>query len=88
MGRVVLLTGATGFLGSHVARLLLRDTDREIIVLVRGKDSEDSRRRMERAWDDWPESAAAIGSRVRVVSADLSLPRLGTGRRPVRSPRR
>ena len=77
MGRVVLLTGATGFLGSQVARLLLKDTDRRIVALVRGRDDEDARRRLERVWSDWPETEHAVGDRVRVVRGDLSLPCVG-----------
>lgn len=77
MGGVILLTGGTGFLGSQVARSILRDTDRRIAVLVRGKSVEDARRRLARVWDDWPETVQAIGHRVQVVVGDLAMPRLG-----------
>ena len=56
MGGLILLTGATGFLGAQVARLLLRDTDHRLAVLVRGRDEAEARRRLERAWSDWPET--------------------------------
>ena len=60
MGGLILLTGATGFLGAQIARLLLRDTDHRLVVLVRGQDEEDARRRLERVWSDWPETAGAV----------------------------
>ncbi|MBE3064388.1 MAG: SDR family oxidoreductase, partial [Spirochaetes bacterium] len=77
MGGMILLTGATGFLGSQIARLLLKETDHGIAVLVRGRDEQDVKRRLERLWSDWPETAEAIGCRVRVIKGDLSLPRMG-----------
>jgi nucleoside-diphosphate-sugar epimerase len=78
MGGLILLTGATGFLGSQIARLLLRDTDHRLAVLVRGQDEEEARRRLERVWSDWPETQGAVaGGRVRVLPGDLSRPGLG-----------
>ncbi len=78
MGGLILLTGATGFLGSQVARLLLRDTDHRLAVLVRGQDVEDARRRLGRVWSDWPETREALaGGRVRVLPGDLCRPNLG-----------
>ena len=84
MKELVLITGATGFLGSRIARLLLEGTDTELALLVRGKDAADARHRLERAWSDWlgyyaPNggSAGMAAGRVRVIPGDLSLPRLG-----------
>ncbi len=78
MGGLILLTGATGFLGSQIARLLLRDTGHRLAVLVRGRDEADARRRLERVWADWPETETAVASgRVQVLPGDLSRPGLG-----------
>jgi long-chain acyl-CoA synthetase len=77
MGGMILLTGATGFLGSQVARLLRQNTDHRLAVLVRGKDQDDARRRLLRTWSEWPETAAALEGRVEVIRGDLSLPLLG-----------
>jgi long-chain acyl-CoA synthetase len=74
---MILLTGATGFLGSQIARLVLRDTNHRLAVLVRGKDEVDARRRLERVWCGWPETIGAAEGRVRVICGDLSLPLLG-----------
>jgi long-chain acyl-CoA synthetase len=71
MGGLILLTGATGFLGARIGRLILERTDHRLALLVRGRDEADARRRLERAW------GGAAGSRVRVIRGDLSLPLLG-----------
>jgi long-chain acyl-CoA synthetase len=78
MGNMIFLTGATGFLGAQIARLLLQDKDCEIAALVRGADPDESARRLERAWSDWPETKEALAAgRVRVLNGDVSLPKLG-----------
>ena len=46
MSSTILLTGATGFLGSEVARQLLQDTDCTIAALVRGDGAEAAARRL------------------------------------------
>jgi long-chain acyl-CoA synthetase len=80
MSGLILLTGATGFLGAQVARLLLRDTDYRLAVLVRGKNPQDARDRLERVWSDWPETEGAVASgRVQVLWGSLSRPNLGLG---------
>ncbi|MEA2169780.1 MAG: hypothetical protein QOF76_3080, partial [Solirubrobacteraceae bacterium] len=63
---MIVLTGATGFLGAYVAARLLETTDEEIVCLVRG---EDPQARLDAAlhpllgeWD---------GARVRAVPGDL-----------------
>ena len=74
----VLLTGATGFLGAHLLKTLLTDTDAELLCLVRDRGSGDeSWRRVRRSlaryrlWDD------AFSGRIHTVSGDLSRPGLG-----------
>ena len=77
MGGMILLTGGTGFLGSQIARLILKDTDYILAVLVRGRDESDAQRRLRRIWSAWPETACAFNGRARVIRGDLSLPGLG-----------
>ncbi|HEX9074370.1 MAG TPA: SDR family oxidoreductase, partial [Anaerolineae bacterium] len=77
MKTMVLLTGATGFLGAQIARRLIQKADYTITALVRAEDDERARRRLSRAWWDWHELAEAIGTRVQVVCGDVSAPRLG-----------
>jgi long-chain acyl-CoA synthetase len=77
MSSTVLLTGATGFLGSEVARQLLQDTDCALAALVRADGEEAAVRRLAGTWSGWPELAGAIGGRVQVACGDVALPQLG-----------
>ncbi len=72
----VLLTGATGFVGTTVARLLLEE-DVKIVALVRAKNREEAERRLRRHWYDFPELQRSIGSKVEVLPGDVSLRQLG-----------
>jgi len=49
IGKNVLLTGVTGFLGIHLLDELLRDRNTNVYCLVRGKDGLPSRKRLERS---------------------------------------
>jgi long-chain acyl-CoA synthetase len=78
MGGIVLLTGASGFLGAQVARRLVSRTDHQVVALVRAPDAEAARRRLARAWWDWPELAAATAAgRILAVAGDVRAPGLG-----------
>ncbi len=77
MTAYVLLTGATGFLGTQVARQLLDKTDTSIIALVRAENLEAARQRLRREWWDWPELVAAIDNRIDILNGDLCLQHLG-----------
>lgn len=77
MRGVILLTGATGFLGAQVVRRILRDTDHTVVALVRARDAEEARQRLERSWREWPESVREIGGRVEPLVGDLTLPGMG-----------
>jgi len=77
MRGVVLLTGATGFLGAQVARRILRDTEHAVVALVRARDGAEARQRLERSWQDWPEAVRHLGGRVEPLAGDLTLPGLG-----------
>ena len=77
MGGVILLTGGTGFLGAQVARRMLSNTDHTVVALVRARDAEEAKQRLERAWSEWPELAQAIGGRVEPLPGDLTHPSLG-----------
>jgi len=73
----VLVTGATGFLGTEVVRRFLEGTGHPIVALVRAGDAESARLRLARAWWDWPDLRAQIGGRVEALPGDVSLPDLG-----------
>jgi long-chain acyl-CoA synthetase len=89
MGGVILLTGATGFLGTQVARRLLERTDHDLVALVQAPNQATARRLLLRAWWDFPELAKMVGdaatpltsertaARVLAVAGDVREPRLG-----------
>jgi long-chain acyl-CoA synthetase len=77
VNKTAFLTGATGFLGTQIARRLLAETDASLIVLVRGEDHEAAVRRLSRAWWAWPQLAQAVGGRITMVQGDIRSPRLG-----------
>jgi fatty acid CoA ligase FadD9 len=55
----ILLTGATGFLGSHLLEALLRDPNRSVVCVVRGSSSR-LQETMERYELDWDASRVEI----------------------------
>ncbi len=74
---IVFLTGATGFLGTQVARRLISQTECTLVALVRADDDVAAARRLQRAWWDWPDLVAAIGDRVEPLVGDVCEPKLG-----------
>ena len=80
MGDVLLLTGATGFVGTEVAIRLLRRDDLEIVALVQAGDDDEATGAAERAWWFQPDLRAALGGRIHAVAGDLARPRLGLTR--------
>jgi long-chain acyl-CoA synthetase len=72
----VLLTGASGFLGTQIAIRLITQTDSKIIALIRAPSPEMAVLRFKRAWWDWPELYQNIGTRIQVINGDLTKTRL------------
>jgi thioester reductase-like protein len=76
--RRILLTGATGFLGSHLLLDLLRHSDAHIHCLVRAADEEAATARLGEALKShrlpW---SSEIRRRVTVLPGDIRRPRLG-----------
>ncbi|PHH85060.1 hypothetical protein CDD83_973 [Cordyceps sp. RAO-2017] len=79
---VVLLTGATGFLGSYMVHELLEGPARaHVIAHVRAKDAADGLARLEnaaKAYGLWSSSWVS-SSRLEAVVGDISKPQLGLG---------
>jgi thioester reductase-like protein len=71
----VLLTGATGFLGSHLLAELLAVGTEQVICLIRGADLAQGTGRLREALAGY--SLDADFSRVAVVTGDLGAPALG-----------
>jgi nucleoside-diphosphate-sugar epimerase len=75
----VFITGATGFLGSYVADILLRETDTKLFVLTRAKDEAEFEKKI---WDGLQlhRTAAefwAVRDRMIFIRGDLTAPGLG-----------
>jgi long-chain acyl-CoA synthetase len=73
----VLLTGATGFIGTQIARQLLQDNEITVLALVRAASMENAMRKLQREWWDWPELIQAINNRIEVVCGDICEHNLG-----------
>lgn len=73
----VLLTGATGFLGSHLLDELLR-SGRRVACLVRADDEEQGRDRLRAAFGTFALDASRMDE-VEVLPGDLARPHLGLG---------
>jgi long-chain acyl-CoA synthetase len=77
MNGTILLTGATGFIGTQIARRLILASDARIVAFVHADTREDALRALKRAWWDWPELVDAIGRRVEALAGDVVAPDLG-----------
>nr|ATY72525.1 non-ribosomal peptide synthetase [Streptomyces thioluteus] len=75
--RRVLLTGATGFVGSHLLAELLAVTDAEIVCLVRAADADEATERLRKSFAEQQLAWPADGERITAVPSDLSRPLLG-----------
>jgi thioester reductase-like protein len=75
--RRVLLTGVTGFLGAHLLRELLEQTQAEVWCLVRASDDARAQDRVERTLRQYRMWDASFRPRIKGVPGDIAKPRLG-----------
>ncbi|MCH9757170.1 MAG: thioester reductase domain-containing protein [Gammaproteobacteria bacterium] len=75
--KAVLLTGATGFLGSFILNELLEQTDKVIYCLVRADSIEKAFERIKLQFNQYGLKGLKHQSRVRCVPGDLSKPNFG-----------
>ena len=68
----ILITGATGLVGTEVVARLLATTTSTIYVLVRAENNDDAERRLRAIWWDCPQLAAEVGRRVLPVVGDIT----------------
>ncbi|SEK72199.1 nonribosomal peptide synthetase DhbF [Variovorax sp. YR750] len=73
----VFLTGASGFVGSHLLAALLRDTSACVVCHVRAADEEAGRRRLQLTLAQRRLGAIWDDERIKVVTGDLGKPLLG-----------
>jgi thioester reductase-like protein len=73
----VLLTGATGFLGAFLLRELMRQTEQDVLCLVRCRDEADGQRRLRGALESYHLWEDSFDHRIHAVPGDLTEPALG-----------
>lgn len=75
----ILLTGATGFVGSHLLKLLVERTDSKIVLLVRGDDERHARQRVKETLSSTLKASPAKAALKRITTfrGDQALNRLG-----------
>ncbi len=75
--KTVLLTGANGFIATHIARNLLADEDVVVLALVRANGEASVKAKLAREWWDYPELINSLGTRVRAIQGDVCQPNFG-----------
>ena len=76
----IFLTGATGYIGGHVAANLLNAHGASLNLLVRGKNGQESAQRLWAALQlhmDFPRFYEHLQTRIRIFSGDLTTPQFG-----------
>jgi len=76
----VLLTGATGFVGTALIARYLERTDRRVLALVRADDDEQASVRLRAAVGRVLPDPEVYGDRLVAIAGDVTLPRLGLDR--------
>jgi UDP-glucose 4-epimerase len=77
----ILITGATGVLGSEIAAVLLRQQEVQLHLLIRANSDEQLRQRLSALLAYWNVDARDAAGRVHAHSGDLHQPRLGIAER-------
>ncbi len=77
LGGRTLLTGATGFLGSHILSDLLSNSENLIYCLVRAKSEREARQRIEESQKKFRLGNTTDNPRIIPILGDLSKPHLG-----------
>ena len=78
----VMLTGTTGFVGMELLARYLERGERNVVALVRGRDDDEARRRLDSVLRNlFGQRADGYARRVQAVAGDLTAPALGLTRR-------
>ncbi len=77
MAGIIIVSGATGFLGTEVVGRLLEETEADIYVLVRAESEEAACHRLRNAWYHEQSLYQQIGGRVHPAAGDFTMPQLG-----------
>ncbi|NUL20674.1 SDR family oxidoreductase, partial [Agrobacterium tumefaciens] len=76
---VVLLTGSTGFLGSHFLHKLTENTEIHVILIVRAKSNEEGLERVQSLYKHQHGKLLSVEqlSRIEVLCGDVAEPQFG-----------
>ncbi|KAL8991989.1 MAG: hypothetical protein Q9169_007467, partial [Polycauliona sp. 2 TL-2023] len=77
LGSQIFLTGATGFLGSHILAELLKTTLSEVCCIVRDTTPSEARRRIKSVFIGWGIWDDSFTTRIQVYCGDIRKERLG-----------
>jgi long-chain acyl-CoA synthetase len=75
--KTIILTGANGFIATHIARAFLANKEVAILALVRANDTPSAQAKLAREWWDYPEIINALGTRIRAIHGDICQPNFG-----------
>ena len=76
----IFLTGSTGYLGSYLVSMLLREHDAQLTLLVRAEDIDAAEKRLWKSLQlhlEFSEFLERVRSQVKIVTGDLTSPRFG-----------
>jgi long-chain acyl-CoA synthetase len=81
--KIVFLTGATGFLGTEIAKRLIKMDNIILILLIRGKTHDYAYKHLSRAWWEFPElinelkNVKNTNSKIQILKGDITKECLG-----------
>jgi amino acid adenylation domain-containing protein/thioester reductase-like protein len=79
--RLIFLTGATGFVGSHLLRNILAETSAHVICLVRAANDAAAAMRLRKTMQHYRLQDEGCDERITAVAGDLELPQFGLSER-------
>lgn len=77
MKSAVLVTGATGLLGTEIIKTLITDKECPVYALVRAENEEEAKHRLRSFWWEDPVLIGSLDSRVQAVCGDITQKDLG-----------
>jgi len=74
---IVLLTGANGFIGSQIARRLIKIPNTKIFAMVRARNETEAEIRLCNSWWDWVDLKNSLSKKIIPIAGDVSKEKLG-----------